>query len=181
MSEMLPERRGLVGALTAVEGALLLVAGILAYLYGPTVMPVTQQGGPGGPPCGTPPGGPVPYGKVSPCPPSQSSATLLLIAAACALVALLVLPPVIGWVSARWQTALAAPSIPVWILAVVVAVLSLFGGTDGMMGGLAGVSGLAGAFSVIVSLALATQMIGLLAITVGLGGLAWLARRGFSK
>ncbi len=167
-----PERRLLIALLAGLEGVLLLVPIVLGYFARP-------QPNPGGPYCPTPVGGPLPSGY--PCPTTQQSSQIASqIAAACVLAAVLVLPAVIGWLSVRWQTALAAPAIPVWILllvSVALANISVYGSSSGSPAN----GELPSLLSRIESTALIGSLILQLIAVVALGGLAWLARRAFSR
>jgi hypothetical protein len=167
-----PERRLLVTLLAGIEGVLLLVPIILGYIVQP-------QPNPGGSICPTPIGGPLPSGY--PCPPSQQSSQIAsLVATICTLLAVLVLPAVIGWLSVRWQTALAAPAVPVWVLLLVSVVLALINvySSPNLNPASAGLSGLS---STIESIAIVGSLIFQLIAVVALGGLAWLTRRAIAR
>jgi hypothetical protein len=167
-----PERRLLIALLSGLEGVLLLVPIILGYIVQP-------QPNPGGPYCPAPVGGPLPPGY--PCPPTQQSSQIAsLIALACTALAVLVLPAVIGWLSIRWQTALAAPAIPVWVLLLVSVTLALINDYSSPNASLAS-AGLSGLFSTIESITIVGSLILQLIAVVGLGGVAWLARRAFAR
>jgi hypothetical protein len=180
------ERRLLVALLAALEGALLIAAAVVAYLYRPVPVPVSvpanigssgylciAPGGAGGAPYPTP----VPY----PCPPADNSYMIaLLIAAACGAAALLVLPVVIGLVSRRWQSALAAPAIPLWVALLVLVGISLAGDGSAYTSGVGGgVLSSVSAWEFAISLA--GPALSALLLTVAFGGLGWLARRAFAR
>jgi hypothetical protein len=103
---------------------------------------------------------------------------LALLAVLCVLLALLVLPVLIGFVSRRWQTALAAPTAPVWVLAVLAAVLvALPRGTS-----LYGYGGTpVDSYNPILSLVFTTPLVLMIPLTASLGSLAWLLHRGFAR
>lgn len=168
-----PERRGLIALLAGLEGVLLLVPIILKYLSPP-------QPNPGGPYCPTPVGGPLPSGSQYQCMTDQSTLIASLIANICTVLAVLVLPAVIGWLSVRWQTALAAPAIPVWVLLLVSVTLTLINvySSPNVNPTSAGLSSL---FSTIESIAIVGSLILQLIAVVPVGGLAWLARRAFAR
>jgi hypothetical protein len=177
-----PERRTLVALLAALEGLLLVAASVLAALYRPqpgivycvtsvTVTCSTAQGSCAGAPSG-------PY----PCSPSDATAHIaLLVAAVCAVVAVLVLPPVLGALSRRWQTALAAPSLPVWLALLVGVTLVFVTRSDALnlypTGGPFG--DLYYAASLVVSAV--GPLLLILFLVAGLGGLGWLTRRAFAR
>lgn len=184
-----PERRTLVALLAALEGLLLVAASVLSYLYRPQPVPV--YGASGGvqtgwtlygcpqplAPGSQPTSGPYPY----PCPtPDNSSLVAMMIAIACGVVALLVLPAVIGAFSRRWQTALAAPCIPIWLALLVLVAISLAnypGAYGGNVGGLT-----FGDFSMpALVFSLSGPLLSALAVAAALGGLGWLARRAFAR
>lgn len=170
--KLLPERRGLIALLAGLEGVLLLVPIILGYFF------ARPQPNPGGPYCPTPVGGPLPSGY--PCPTTQSTLIASLIASICTVLAVLVLPAVIGWLSVRWQTALAAPAIPVWVLllvSVALSMISVYGPSSGSPAN----GELPSLLSSIESTALIGSLILQLIAVVPLGGLAWLARRTFAR
>jgi hypothetical protein len=104
------------------------------------------------------------------------------VGAVCAVVALLVLPPVLGALSRRWQTALAAPSLPVWLAllaGVAFAFVTQFDTFNNLYstGGPYGNLFYAGA----VVANLAGPLLVVLFLVAGLGGLGWLTRRAFAR
>jgi hypothetical protein len=174
------ERRLLVALLAALEGALLVVAGVLAYLYRPQVVPVDTPAGLGSSGYGcVQPGGPIdpaPY----PCPtPDNAYQIALLAAVICSALALLVLPAVIGFVSRRWQTALAVPAIPLWVALLVVVGFSLAADANAYTSYGGSLFSAIGVWSLVLSLA--GQALSGLLLAIGFGGLAWLARRAFAR
>jgi hypothetical protein len=96
------------------------------------------------------------------------------------MLGLLVMPVLIGYFSRRWQTALGAPSIPLWALTVVAAVLTVLARVNGLGGGFP-VSTPVDSYGVIFSLVFYTPLILMVLVAGGLGGLAWLVRRGFAR
>jgi hypothetical protein len=168
-----PERRTLVALLAALEGLLLVAAGVLASLYRPQPGPVYAGA------CISPqgPSGLGPY----PCGPSDMAHVGLLVAAICEVVALLVLPPVLGALSRRWQTALAAPSLPVWLALLVGVALAFVTKSDSL--NLYAASGVYGDLLYVEDLVVtvAGPLLLVLFLVAGLGGLGWLARRAFAR
>jgi hypothetical protein len=163
-----PERRTLVALLVALEGLLLVAASVLASLNRPQPGPV--YGGSGGQ-----------SSCLYPCGPGDTAHGALLVAAVCDVVALLVLPPVLGALSRRWQTALAAPSLPVWLVLLAGVTLAFVTKSDALnlypTGGALGELYYAGALVVNVT----GPLLLVLFLVAGLGGLGWLARRAFAR
>lgn len=182
------ERRTLVALLAALEALLLAAASVLEYLYAPQPVPVNNLSG--GVQTGwtlygcvqplTPPSGGVPSAPY-PCPsPNNASQVALLIALVCALVALLVLPAILGWLSRRWQTALAAPCIPVWLALLILVALALVPSLGAATGPASGfVPG--NYYPTTLAVSVAGPLLSALAVAAGLGGLGWLARRAFAQ
>jgi hypothetical protein len=96
----------------------------------------------------------------------------------CTLLGLLVLPVLIGALSRRWQTAIALPSIPFWVLTILLGLRALFLRGDFSNGG--SFDPLQ-AYSQIFSLVFATPIILMVLIAGSLGALAWCARRGLAR
>ena len=169
------ERRGLLLALAAIEFVLMLIPLLL-----PTVAAPVPVEGSGGPPCVFGSGGPGGPTVVDNCQtvlgPDQS---LALIALVCALLSVLVLPVLIGALSRRWQTALALPSAPFWVLTALLALLTTSARASDVNN--SGFSDPFQAYSQIFSLLFSTPMILMILIAGGLGALAWLVRRGLTR
>lgn len=177
-----PERRTLVALLTVLEGLLLVAASVLVYFYQTQSGPVPLAGGGSGSgsyfcvqPAG--PGTDVP----SPCPPVYGDAQLALLAAVvCSAVGLLVLPAVIGAVSRRWQSALAAPSLPVWVVLLVLMGVELATNAGALLSAGGGIA-IGGMFAWSPVLSMAGPLLTALFLVAALGGLGWLTRRAFGR
>jgi hypothetical protein len=86
-----------------------------------------------------------------------------------------------GRVSRRWQIALAAPSLPVW-LALLVMVVALTLLTSSSVLSLYPSSGsLADLYPGALVLMVAGPLLSILLVVTALGGLGWLARRAFAR
>lgn len=175
-----PERRQLITILAVIEGLLMLAPVVFgSYIW---AQPVPVDDGPGG---GCLQGGGVASGAsdgvthVVACGSTPTSQALALLSVFAVLAALLVLPVLIGLLSRRWQTAVAAPSIPVWVLTVLAAVLTVFA-RYGASAGYASINPIDG-YNPIFSLVFSTPLILMVLIAGALGGLAWLAQRGFAR
>jgi hypothetical protein len=176
-----PERRTLVALLVALEGLLLLAASVLVALYRPQSVSVNS-------PSGTPiciplqgPSGGAPAGAY-PCGPSDPTAHVaLVVAAVCMVVALVVLPPVLGALSRRWQTALAAPSLPLWlaVLAEVALYFVIKSDTVNLYPTSSPIGELEYAGAQVWTVV--GPLLNDLYLVAGLGGLGWLARRAFAR
>ena len=172
----LPERRQLIIVLAVIEGALLLLPLFFGAFIWAQPIPVDQ--GPGGVGCVSA-GSTTVLSSGSSCGSGSSMPLLALLAVLSVLLALLVLPVLIGFVSRRWQTALAVPSAPVWVLTVIAAVLiALSRGTS--LYGYGGNTPIDG-YNPIFSLIFNTPLVLMILVTGALGGLAWLIHRGFSR
>jgi hypothetical protein len=166
-SPLPPERRTLVALLATLEGLLLVAASVLVPLKSlPYTLPTT---------CVTP--------SDESCGYLRTHQVAFLVAAGCAVVALLVLPPVMGALSRRWQTALVAPSLPVWLLVLAEVALAFVSESDTI--NLVQTSYLnlfyAGTVVSAVVANFAGPLVTVLYLVVGLGGLGWLARRAFAR
>lgn len=172
----LPERRQLIIVLAVIEGVLLLLPLVFgAFLW---AQPVPVDQGPGGPCVGA--GDTTVLSPGYACGNGPAMPLLALLAVLCVLLALLVLPVLIGFVSRRWQTALAAPTAPVWVLAVLAAVLvALPRGTSLYGYGYGGTP--VDSYNPILSLVFTTPLVLMVPLTAALGGLAWLLHRGFAR
>jgi hypothetical protein len=99
------------------------------------------------------------------------------VAAVCGVVALLVLPVVIGALSRRWQTAVAVPSLPIWLLVLVGAGFALATNSGTLTQN--------GSYDFLyptgVALDVAGSLLSALFLAAALGGLGWLARRAFAR
>jgi hypothetical protein len=164
----------------------LLTASLLAFFYAPQPVPVysgTSTGGSSLPVCYYPPapqGGTTVPGSYT-CPPVDNGyQTALLAAAVCSALALLVLPAVIGFVSRRWQSALAAPALPLWAALLVLVGISLALQSSIYQGyGGNGLSSALAAWTQVLSVG-GSVLAGLFLVTA-FGGLGWLARRAFAR
>lgn len=170
-----PERRGLLIILTAVEFVLL-----LPPLFLPVVAPPIFVTGDGGTPCpfnGGGFGGPT---VVDPCKSVPgSSQALAMIAVLCLLVSVFVLPVVIGALSRRWQTAVALPSAPFWMLTLLLGAIALLARVNASDGSV--YSDPVQAYAQVLALLFATPVILVILMAAALGGLGWLTRRGLAR
>jgi hypothetical protein len=173
-----PERRGLIATLAAIETALLALPLFGQSLFAPPVEPVAASGPLGCFQGGG--GGTTVIDGTAPCTGGAPNQILILFTLLAVMLGLLVMPVLIGYFSRRWQTALGAPSIPLWALTVVAAVLTVLARVNGLGGGFP-VSTPVDSYGVIFSLVFYTPLILMVLVAGGLGGLAWLVRRGFAR
>lgn len=174
-----PERRRLIAILATVEGILMLGPIFISSSFG--VQPVDVGQGPG---CAQP-GGSLSAGVATTsgsasCGNDPTSQALTLLAVLAVLLAIMVLPVLIGLLSRRWQTAIAAPTIPVWVLTTVVAILTVLSRLN-ESGGSIGFGGPFGGYNTVFSLLFATPLVVMILFAGIVGGLAWLVRRGFAR
>lgn len=172
-----PERRGLIAVLTAIEAALLALPLFGSSLFSSPIEPVPESGLPGCFQGGG--GGTTVIGGTAPCAASTPNQILILLALLAVMLGLLVMPVLIGYLSRRWQTALGAPSIPLWALTVVGAILTALVRGSNLGGFTAGTP--VDAYGEIFSLIFYTPLILMVLVAGGLGGVAWLVRRGFAR
>lgn len=168
-----PERRQLIIVLAVIEGVLLLLPLVAAAFLWAQPIPVEQ--GPGGPCIGGSSTAVLSSGY--PCGNGPAMPLLALLQILCVLLALLVLPVLIGFMCRRWQTALAAPAAPVWVLSVLAAILVTLSRGNSLYGyGGTPVD----SYNPILSLVFPTPLVLMIPLTAVLGGLTWLLHRGFS-
>lgn len=113
------------------------------------------------------------------CGSSSFAPVLALLVVLAVMLALLVMPVLIGFLSRRWQTAVTAPSIPVWVLTLLAAGLVAFS-RSGSFYGIGSGTPIDG-YNPIFSLIFATPLILMIPLAAALGGLAWLLHQGFAR
>ena len=171
----IPERRRLIAILAGIEGVLML--GPLFFTTSLGVQPVSDVG------CGSsgaPSSGSTTAAINGPaCGGDPNSLALAVLTTLAVLLAIMLLPVLIGLLSRRWQTAVAAPTIPLWILTVAVAALTILN----RLSGLDSISfgGPFAGYNVVFSLLFATPLVAMILLVGAIGGLAWLVRRGFAR